>query len=105
MRIEFRRAGGFAAPAMRQSYTVDSDDISAEEAQELQRLVEQSNVVNLSKIKGHSVTQHPRPDTFFYSLIIEDSEGKHVVETSDLDMPASLRPLVSWLSKRASRPA
>jgi hypothetical protein len=100
MRIEFTRGGGFAAPALRQNYEINSDDLPPSEAEELHRLVEASDVANLA---GQSAIQQPRPDAFHYRVTIEEGGSSHTIKTSDADMPASIRSLIEWLTERASR--
>ena len=96
MRIEFQRSGGFAAPAMKLSHSVDSVDLPADEAEELEALVKQADVANLP---ARSVGERPRPDAFYYRVVIEDERGRNTIVTSDADMPPALRPLVNWLSQ------
>ena|ERR1700754_4065543 len=99
MRIHFKRAGGFAAPAMNRDYTVDLANLPAEEAEELQKLITQLDIAGLA---SHPISKPPQPDAFYYRVVIEDHGGQYTIQTSDADMPASLRPLVEWLTKRAS---
>ena len=101
MRIHFQRGGGLAAPAMRQSYTVETDALPDDEAQELRDLINSADIPSLAGRTGASRSA-PRPDAFSYRLVIEDGDQRHTVEASDADMPATLRPLVSWMIKRAS---
>jgi hypothetical protein len=98
MRIEFKRAGGYAGPSMTQSYSISLEDLPSGEAEELRKLVEGLDVASLA---SRLAAQHARPDTLYYRVVIEDSSGLHTIETSDTDMPASLRPLVTWLTKHA----
>jgi hypothetical protein len=99
MRIEFQRSGGFAAPTMKLSHSVDSVDLPAHEAQQLEALVKQADVANLA---ARAVGERPRPDAFYYRVVIEDEHGRNTIVTSDADMPPSLRPLVHWLSQHAT---
>jgi hypothetical protein len=98
MRIQFKRAGGFAAPAMNRNYTADLAELSAEDADELRRLVAQLDIAGLA---NHLINKPPRPDTFFYKVVVEDHGGQYTIQASDADMPASLRPLIDWLTKRS----
>ena len=98
MRIEFKRAGGFAAPAMRLDYTVDLDKLSADEAAEVQRLVQQMDIAELA---ARPVSNPPRPDAFHYRVVIDGPAGRHTIQASDADMPGLLRPLVEWLTQHA----
>src|SRR5258705_9657353 len=101
MRIEFQRSGGFAAPAMKLSHSVDSDNLPGHEAEQLEALVKQADVANLA---ASAVGDRRRPDAFYYRLVIEDEHGRNTIVTSDADMPPALRPLVHWLSQHAALP-
>lgn len=101
MRIEFQRSGGFAAPAMKLSHSVDSDDLPAHEAEQLEALIKQADVANLS---AGAVGERPRPDAFYYRVVIEDERGRNTIVTSDADMPPALRALIQWLSRHAELP-
>jgi hypothetical protein len=98
MRVNFERGGGFAPAAMRLSHTVDSDELSTDEANELDDLIRSANLGNLSQ---SSSDVRARPDAFYYQLTIKDDDGDKTIKASDVDMPSSLRPLVDWLTKRA----
>jgi hypothetical protein len=100
MRIEFARGGGFAAPALRQKYEVNSDDLPPSEAEELHSLV---GAVDVATLANPPAAQQPRPDAFHYRLMIDDGQSSHTIQASDADMPESVRPLIEWLSERASR--
>jgi hypothetical protein len=100
MRIHFERGGGFAPTAMRLSHTVETQELPATEAAELRNLVSGADIAGLA---GHASNTPPRPDAFHYRLTIEDDAATHQIVTSDADMPAALRPLVSWLTKHAAR--
>lgn len=101
MRIHFERGGGFAPTAMRLSHTVEPEGLPAEEAAELRKLVADANVAGLA---GRTSNAPPRPDAFHYRLTVEDDDATtHQIVASDADMPAALRPLVSWLTKHASQ--
>ena len=99
MKIQFTRSGGFAAPAMKQSVTVDTNNLSEAEANELKSLVAQANLPALS---GESEATS-RPDEFHYRISIEDEGGSQSVRASDSSMPETLGPLIDWLSGKATR--
>jgi hypothetical protein len=100
LRIHFERTGGFAGPAARRTATVDADALPATEAEELRKLVQQADVAALATPSATGGTT--RPDAFRYRLVIDTDGQQHAVSFSDTDMPAAIRPLVSWLTKRAS---
>jgi hypothetical protein len=83
---------------MRLSYAVDSDELSTGEAAELKALVADADVPVLT---GRARNSTPRPDAFYYRVTVDSDDGRHTVEASDGDMPATLRPLVEWLIKQS----
>ncbi|HEX7176189.1 MAG TPA: protealysin inhibitor emfourin [Pyrinomonadaceae bacterium] len=104
MRISFDRAGGFAAPAMRRSFKVDTDELAADEAEELRGLLAEADIPSAASRQNaeRAGAARPRPDAFHYRLVVEDDEDTRTVVASDADMPESLRPLVQWLTKRST---
>jgi hypothetical protein len=100
MRIEFLRAGGFAAPASTGHCTVELEHLAAGEAQELRSLVEH---LDFASFVEQGPPRRVMPDSFSYRLLIQDGDRNHTIETSDGEMPVSLRPLIEWLSARSSR--
>lgn len=99
MKIEFSRSGGFAAPAMRQSVEIDTNDLPKSEADQLLNLIKQADLWNLAT----QTVDSPQPDAFRYRISVSDKGLSHTATTSDADMPATLHPLVDWLTDRASR--
>jgi hypothetical protein len=98
MRVHLERAGGFAPSAMRLSRAVDSDELSTEEAAALKALVADADVAALA---GRVRNSPPRPDAFHYRVTVDSDDGRHTVEASDGDMPATLRLLVEWVIKQS----
>lgn len=99
MKIQFTRSGGFAAPAMKQSVTLDTDDLPEAEANELVNLVNQADIPALSA----EPKPKPRPDEFHYRISVEAEGQSQTVGVSDSSMPETLGPLVDWLSQKATR--
>ena len=99
MKIQFTRSGGFAAPAMKQSVTLDTDNLSDAEANELVNLVNQAD---LQAVPAEPEPT-PRPDEFHYRISVEAEGQSQTVGVSDSSMPETLGPLVDWLSERATR--
>ena len=99
MKIQFTRSGGFAAPAMKQNVTVDTDDLPEAEANELVSLVNQADLPAVSAVPK----PQPRPDEFHYRISVEAEGQNQTVGVSDSSMPETLGPLVDWLSERATR--
>jgi hypothetical protein len=96
MRIEFHRTGGFAAPAMKRSAAIDTDDLSETDRAHLTALV--------AAAESAPVTSGDRrPDAFSYKITIQhDSGSSRVLSASDSAMHESVRDLVDWLKKRAT---
>jgi hypothetical protein len=101
MRIHFERAGGFAAPAQRLSASVDTDQLPADKAQEVDQLLQSADIPQLVGVRP-SAQRQTRPDMFHYRLTVEAGSQKHTVTVSDADMPEALRPLVHWLTSWAT---
>ena len=98
MKIEFSRAGGLSAPAMRQNVEIDTDDLPEGEADEVRNLITNAGIAELAKQAKPS----PRPDAFHYRIRVNDKGVSHTATVSDADMPETLSPLIEWLSNRAS---
>ncbi|HEY5984666.1 MAG TPA: protealysin inhibitor emfourin [Anaerolineales bacterium] len=100
MNIEFVRSGGFAG--LKLSLTVQTEDLSSEEASRLRRLVEEAGFFDLEP----ATKATPAPDRFEYHLAIESQVwGRHTVELPETAVPDEMRPLLEHLTKMAmSRP-
>ena len=99
--IWFERSGGFAGIST--SVEIDSKTLSAEEAGELEQLIEQSGFFDFIK-KDTIPTQElgQGPDQFQYEITIEYKGGeKKTVELNESTIPDSLRPLVNYLTQKA----
>ncbi len=91
MRIEFKRSGGFAAPAMKRSVTIDTKDLSKADRDHVASLISAAESVSLP-------TGEPHPDAFHYKITIhDDSGGSHILRAADSAMPEAVRLLVDWL--------
>jgi len=94
MLIQFERRGGFAG--IRKDTKLDTESLPSEKAQELLELIEKADFFNLPE-------KFPVPkrgaDYFQYRLTIEKEGTQHTVEVSDPAAPATLRPLLQFLSK------
>jgi hypothetical protein len=101
LRIHFERSGGIAGPATRRACTIDADELPSAEAGELHDLVRAADLAApTSQPSGGA--RPVRPDSFHYRLVIDHEGRRHTIEAGENDLPASLRPLVKWLTKRAS---
>lgn len=98
MRIEFRQSGGFVGGSWRA--VIDIAELPLAEAQTLMRLVEDADFFTLPS----GLWRFPRMSTvdhFSYTITITDGKRKRWVRRDDLDMSATLWPLVEYLSQRA----
>ena len=99
MKVSFEQSGGLAG--MMVSTTVDSGSLPKEEASLLQNLVKDANFFTLP-----SKSEPPRQgaaDYFEYTISVENDGLKHTVETTDLTMPESLKPLIRYLRSKLQR--
>jgi hypothetical protein len=94
MLIEFERRGGFAG--IRKDTKLNTESIPSKVVEELLDLIDKADFFNLPE-------KFPVPkkgaDYFQYRLTIENEGKKHTVEVSDPAVPATLRPLLQFLSK------
>jgi hypothetical protein len=96
MRIELHRSGGFAAPAMRRSVTIDTKDLSEAERDHVAALVSAAESAPPPSGESH-------PDAFAYKITIhDDSGGCRILRASDTAMADSVRHVVEWLRARAT---
>jgi hypothetical protein len=98
MRISFERSGGFAGMIM--STTVDTANLPANEASQLQQLVEVADFFNLATVISSPNAQY---DRFQYRVTVEDNDKQHTVTVSESGIPATLAPLIDWLTAAAKR--
>ena len=99
MKIRFERSGGFAG--MMTSVDVDADSLPDAERQALATLVSNAGFFALpSKVVDSAAAG---ADRFNYRITIESDGRTHTVETTDGSAPASLVPLLDWLSGAARR--
>jgi hypothetical protein len=98
LRITFERSGGFAGITI--STTVNTDDLSISEADELRRLIEEADFFNQPAV----IAPHePHPDRFQYEVTVQDDGRLHTIMVSEEVMPENLRPLIRWLSEAARK--
>jgi hypothetical protein len=101
MKIYFERSGGFAG--MLSSTTVDTQNLSSKEANEIKNLVEKAHFFELpsklsQNIKGAA-------DYFVYKITIQNNnnnnnnQSQHSVECNDVNIQPTLRPLIDILTK------
>jgi hypothetical protein len=95
MKIHFERSGGFAGITLRT--VVDSADLHPTAARELRALVDRAG---LTTSTHRSVNR--TADGFAYSVTIDD--GAHCTDFAgdESSLPTAVRPLVDWLTRRAT---
>ena len=93
MYIEYVRSGGFAGIRLKGSF--DTEKLPPEQATTLGNLIEGAGFFRLSdQIKATS----PGPDQFEYRVTISSAEQTHSVVVDESVIPASLRPLLDYLT-------
>jgi hypothetical protein len=97
-KIYFERSGGFAGISI--STIVDIYSLPPEEAHKIQSMIEnakeflyQPSKLPLPPVQG--------ADYFKYKVTVETEQNKYTIETNDITMPSELRPLISYLEKKA----
>ena len=103
MKIYFERSGGFAG--MLSSTTVDTQNLSSKEANEIKNIVEKTHFFELpSKLsQSSSKTTKGAADYFVYKITIQNNnnnnQSQHSVECNDVNIQPTLRPLIDILTK------
>lgn len=97
MRVSCKKTGGIAG--LKVSAEVDSEQLSAEQAQKMKDLVEQANLFDQpSKPGGKSM-----PDQFQYEITVEDQGKSHSFVTNDAAASDELLELADWLIAASKR--
>lgn len=94
-RITFERTGGFMGRKI--SLALDLDELPTEQAQTLDRLLDEADFFNLAD----DLLARPMPDEFTYTITVEAETQSHTMRLSDTTAPDSLRPLLEDLSRLA----
>lgn len=78
------------------SLNINLDDLPADQAADLRRLIDESDFINLddAPLKKHT------PDQFRYTITVDTGKFQHTVHTSDSSAPETLRPLLHDLLER-----
>ncbi len=98
MHIAFQRSGGFAG--IRFSCEINTDTLPAGEARQLCDWVDAAKFFDLPES-----VRSGGADQFQYKISVEQEGRLHAVETDERAMPASLSPLIQWLTAAARRGA
>ncbi len=102
MRVHYERSGGFAGPAMKQTFSIDTTDLATHEASELRRLVHAADLPGLARAPATSSRGQAR-DQFHYRLTVEDDDQRHSVVVSDPDVPEQVQALIDGLKDRSQK--
>ena len=95
MRVTLEQSGGFAGLLI--TKTIDQNDLSPTEAQQLEQLVKESNFFQLTSI----VESSPQPDRFGYTLSVEMNGRSHSIDVSETNMSEKVRSLLEWVQARS----
>jgi len=96
--IIFERTGGFAGISQRA--VIDSSDLSPEEQQALEALLERSGFFDLPP---RLTSGEEGVDRFQYLVTVEHGDRKHTVALDEVAVPETLQPLMRKLSLLARR--
>jgi hypothetical protein len=99
IRVEFHRSGGLAGIPL--AATADADELAAEHAVELRRLLTAEEAPTLPE---HTASPSRGADRFQYDLSIDDGQRHRAFNWDETAVPDSVRPLLDTLT-RLSRPA
>jgi hypothetical protein len=98
LEVELEQSGGFAG--IRRRTTVNTAELSADEAARLSELVDQLDLEQLVRRQG-GPAQHP--DQFQYDLTVTRGGRQYRLRLNESDVPAEVRPLLDLLLRRARR--
>ena len=98
MHISFERTGGFAG--IRVGCEINTDNLTSEAASEVAAFVDASKFFDLPE-----VSLSCGPDQFQYKINIEKDGKSRTIQFGERGMPASLSPLIKWLTAAARRGA
>ena len=76
---------------------LDLNEMPEDEAQELQRLILDSNFFNIPQ----NLIEPSQHDEYEYTVTVDAGNSHHTVQTSDTSAPESLRPLLEKLATLA----
>jgi len=90
--INFHRSGGVIGNEIQ--FGINLNEIPADEAQHLTRLVMEADFFKLPEnLAGQATT-----DEFEYTITVEAGQSEHTVLVTDTTMPKDLAPLVKELT-------
>jgi hypothetical protein len=97
MRVSLKRTGGIAN--LKVSAEVDSEQLSAAQAQKMKDLVGRADLFN----QPAKPSVRPTPDQFQYEITVEDGGKTRSFVTNESAASGALRDLIDWVSEAASR--
>ena len=99
MRVEFKIDGGFVyLPERSETVTIDTDDLPAEEADELKRLIEAAGFFDLPEA---SAPPRGAADYLRYTISVTSLERSHTVHLTDPIEDPDVQALVEYLEAKA----
>jgi hypothetical protein len=100
MRIEFQTEGGLAYfPGLSTPVVIDSDALTAEDASELQRLVEAARFFERPTVAG--APRRGAADHRQYTISVEEGGRQHTITVADAVADPTLQPLLRFLQAKA----
>jgi hypothetical protein len=97
LKVYFESSGGFTG--MDNSTVIDTELTNSEDAQQLRKLVMNSNFFDLP-----SESSRPKPgsaDYIAYKITVESEGQSHTVRTNDISMPPKLSTLIRFLQSKS----
>jgi hypothetical protein len=99
MRVRFKMDGGFVyLPARSEPVTIDTDELPAEEANELERLIEAAGFFELPEA---AAPPRGAADYLQYTISVISSERSHTVRLTDPIGDPHVGALVDYLERKA----
>ena len=99
MQIDFASSGGVKNQEL--SYRADTNTLEAAQAGEIEALVESSGLFDLRQEDAAPNVTVGRADVITYRLFVSDGDRHTNLWLNDVTAPASIRPLLAYLQKRA----
>ena len=100
MHVQFKMDGGFVyLPARSEPTTIDTDELPADEAEELERLIEAAGFFELPQ-----TSSPPRgaADYLRYTISVTTPERSHTVQLTDPIEDPHVRALVEYLETQTN---
>ena len=94
-KITYKRTGGVMGREIESK--IDLNELPGDEAQEIQRLLLETNFYNIPQ----NLIETSGQDEYEYTVTVDAGNSHHTIHTSDSSAPESLRPLLEKLSALA----